>query len=284
MQNTIYKDVTDKIIEQMKEGRLPWVQPWISQGPSMPANATTGRAYSGINILQLWASGAAQGFKSNEWLTYKQAKTVDATVRKGEKGTRAFYADSFVPKDQKSLGDKAQSVFFLKSFTLFNVVQCDGIEPAEQPEISEPAKIDRAEAILANVGAAVSHGHPSACYIPSADVIHLPNHADFTDPVNYYRTAFHEHGHWTGHKSRLDRSYGKRFGDQAYAREELVAELCAAFTCATLRIVPSVRHADYIASWLEVLESDSKAIFTAASAASKAATYLLEAQKQKIAA
>lgn len=278
MRTDLYDTVTAKIIKDMESGLLPWVQPW-SNGASgtLPLNATTRRNYSGVNVLLLWGTSQVAGYQSQEWLTYNQAQSVGAQVRKGERGTTIYFADKFVPKTEKAKPVEDQrSLYFLKAFSVFNVAQCDGIEPAARVPMTERQSIDRAEALIANTGAQVDIGGDKAFYRPAVDRIQLPPQQAFApNQINYYRTAFHEIGHWTGHASRLDRAYGKRFGDSAYAREELVAEMASAFVCASLDIVPTVRHADYIGSWLEVLKTDNKAIFTAASHASKAADFIL---------
>ena len=167
---------------------------------------------------------------------------------------------------------------FLKRFTVFNVAQCDGLPGdllAPPAMLSECETVPVAEALIAATGAAFHTGGAKAFYVPSLDRIEVPPQAAFHEPINYYRTCFHELGHWTGHPSRLARDLSGRFGSRAYAAEELVAEMASAFACAALGIVPTVRHADYIASWLDLLRDDERAIFRAASLASKAADFLL---------
>jgi antirestriction protein ArdC len=280
----LYSEVTNKIIVEMEEGRLPWVQPWDSAacGCTMPHNAGTGRRYSGINVLILWAAAVGGGFVSQRWLTFRQAQALGGSVRKGERGTTVCYADRFTPRDEEARAAdearEARQVAFLKRFTVFNVDQCEGLPeqvttPVELLPRCEP--IPQAEALMAASGADIRIGGDHAFYAPVLDTVQLPPQQAFREPVNFYRTALHELGHWTGHNSRLDRDQKGAFGSAAYAKEELVAELCAAFTCASLGIHPTVRHADYIGSWLEVLRTDSRAIFRAASHASKAADYLL---------
>lgn len=277
MRADLYQSVTDKIVRDMESGILPWVQPWsASASGTLPMNATTRRAYSGVNVLLLWGAGQAAGHPTQEWLTYKQAQAIGAQVRKGEKATTVYFADRFIPKTEKAKPAVDQKqVYFLKAFSVFNVAQCDGITATTRAPMTEREAIDRAESVIQRTGAHISIGGDKAMYVPSLDLIKLPPQQAFTDQINYYRTAFHEIGHWTGHDSRLARQYGKRFGDTAYAREELVAEMASAFVCASLDITPTVRHADYIGSWLEVLKSDNRAIFTAASHASKAADFIL---------
>ncbi len=278
MRADLYQTVTDKIIRDLEAGSLPWVQPWSTGAvATMPQNATTKRNYSGVNVLLLWGAAQVAGYQAQEWLTYKQAQAVGAQVRKGEKSTTIYYADRFVPKAEHTKpADEQRAVYFLKAFSVFNVAQCDGIAAMVTAPVTERQQVASAEALMTQTGAEIVIGGPKAFYQPATDTVHLPPQQAFApNQINFYRTAFHELGHWTLHASRCNRAYGKRFGDSAYAREELVAEMASAFLCASLGIVPTVRHADYIASWLGVLKADNKAIFTAASHASKAADFIL---------
>jgi len=281
---SLYSDVTSRIIAELEEGRLPWVQPWDSAacGCTMPQNGGTGRRYSGINILILWAEVVHRGFASQRWLTYRQAAAAGGNVRRGEQGTIICYADRFTPKAEAEAARgedrEARQVAFLKRFTVFNVEQCDGLPEAFTPDavaIDPVLAVAEADALIAASGAQFQIGGGEAFYSPSHDFVQVPPQAAFAEPINWYRTALHELGHWTGHRSRLDRDQKGGFGSEAYAKEELVAEMAAAFTCASLGIAPSVRHSDYIASWLSVLRGDEKAIFRAASQASKATDFLL---------
>jgi antirestriction protein ArdC len=248
----------------------------------MPQNAGTARRYSGINVLILWAEVVANGYASQRWLTYRQAEAAGGNVRRGEKGTVICYADRFTPKAEAEAARgedrEARQVAFLKRFVVFNVDQCEGLpEDYIGPMVSpDPVvAIAEADALIAASGARLNIGGGEAFYRPSHDFVQVPPQAAFHEPINWYRTALHELGHWTGHGSRLDRDQTGGFGSKAYAKEELVAEMAAAFTCASLGIAPTVRHSDYIASWLSVLQNDDKAIFRAASQASKASDFLL---------
>lgn len=284
---SLYDEVTQRIIDQLEAGRLPWVQPWGTAGRaalSLPRNGITGRRYSGVNILLLWGAVIEHGYPSQGWLTFKQALAAKGRVRRGERGTSVVFADRFTPKAEQERaardGDEPGKVSFLKRFTVFNLAQCEGLsgvdpEPAPLPERQA---VPHAEALIAATGADFRVGGPRAFYDPLFDYVQVPPQPAFTDQINYYRTAFHELSHWTGHGARLDRDQSGHRGGKAYAREELVAEMGAAFVCATLGIVPTVRHADYIGSWLEVLREDNRAIFRAASQASKAADFLLALQ------
>ncbi len=281
---TLYNEVTDRIIAQLEEGTLPWVRPWDSGTAALglPRNAGTGRRYSGINVLILWARLFEQGYGSQCWLTYRQAQALGGNVRKGEQGTTVCYADRFTPKgqDEATFGPDGEprQVAFLKRFTVFNVDQCEGLEavvPAPVTTWNEAIIIPRAEALIEASGADIHIGGNQAFYAPQDDFIAVPRAEQYFEPINWYRTVLHELGHWTAHRSRLDRLTNSGFGSPDYAREELCAEMASAFLCAELGIVPTVRHADYIGAWLAVLREDSKAIFRAASQASKAADYLL---------
>ncbi|MCR5871014.1 MULTISPECIES: ArdC family protein [unclassified Sphingomonas] len=281
---SLYDEVTQRIVAELEQGCVPWVQPWDSAaaGPSLPRNALTARCYSGVNILILWASGVAGGFSSQSWLTFRQAQQAGGCVRKGERGTGVVFADRFIPQAELERatrdGEAAKAVPFLKRFTVFNVAQCDGLRPGLA---DDPAPLPRcgiapvAEAVIDASRADFRVGGAHAFYAPGEDYVQVPPHSAFGDPINWYRTALHELTHWTGHGSRLARDLSGPFASAAYAREELVAEMGAAFLCAHLGIHPSVRHADYIAAWLAVLRTDNRAIFRAAAAASRAADYLL---------
>ncbi|WP_233999957.1 ArdC family protein [Porphyrobacter sp. TH134] len=286
---SLYDEVTASIIAQLEEGVFPWVRPWSKAlaAPGLPRNAVTGRAYSGINVLILWGAVIEGGYPSQDWLTFRQALAAGGAVRKGERGRTVFYADRFVPKGEREGGDGSErgeeprGIAFLKRFTVFNVAQCEGLPeglvtaPAPPPERELH---DSAEALIAATGADVRIGGAEAFYSPSDDYVQVPPQPAFHHQIDYYRTALHELGHWTGHGSRLGRDQTGRFGSATYAREELVAELAAAFLCAALGVEPTVRHADYLGSWLAVLRADSRAIFRAASQASRAAEFLLQFQ------
>ncbi len=277
----LYQEITARIVSQIEAGTLPWVQPWKGASLSLPRNASTERAYSGVNILLLWDALFAGAYEANQWLTFKQALSVGGSVRKGERGTTIVFADRFTPKsanENRAPEEDVRSVPFLRRFTVFNVAQCDGLPPdcITQPEIvSHGLPVETADDLIRASGARFARGGDQAFYQPSTDSIRVPHQETFFEPINFYRTALHELTHWTGAPHRLNRDFSGRFGSQAYAFEELIAEIGSAFLCAHLGIVPTVRHADYIASWLPILKHDARAIVTAASAASKASDFLL---------
>jgi antirestriction protein ArdC len=281
----LYDEVTARIVAELEAGRYPWVQPWGragETGPGLPRNALTGRAYSGVNVLILWGAVIEHGWPSQSWLTFRQAQEAGGCVRKGEHGTTVVYADRFMPEAEKErareTGEDARAIPFLKRFTVFNVAQCEGLreglasDPAPLPEREI---VPVAEEVIAASGVDFRIGGDRAFYAPDPDFVQVPPQPAFFAQINYYRTALHELTHATGHAARLGRNLANPFGSKDYAREELIAEMGSAFLCAALGIAPTVRHVDYIASWLEVLREDNRAIFRAASAASKAADWLL---------
>jgi antirestriction protein ArdC len=281
-----YDDITNKIIAELEKGRFPWVQPWGTPSAkaqlAMPKNASTSRTYSGINVLILWGEVIEKAYTGQSWLTFRQALALGGHVRKGERGTTVVYADRFVPDDARrraaQIGGEARAIHFLKRFTVFNTDQIDDLPdeiataaPPPPPGTIEP----RVEALVKATGIDFRIGGNRAFYLPSQDYVQVPPPPAFFEPINWHRTALHELGHASGHSSRLTRDLSGSFGSRKYAFEELVAEMNAAFCCASLGITPTVRHADYLASWLEVLREDNRAIVRAASLASKAADYLL---------
>jgi antirestriction protein ArdC len=284
---SLYDEITDKIVAELEAGRVPWVQPWGTEAAkaplTIPRNASTNRRYSGINILILWAAAIERGFPGQRWLTFRQALSLGGHVRKGERGTTVVYADRFVPKAKnlcaREDGKTAQAIAFLKRFTVFNTDQCeklpDNIATAAPPPplgMIEPT----VKALIKATGISFHIGGDYAFYEPAEDYVQVPSPQAYFEPINWHRTALHELGHATGHRSRLNRDQSGSYGSKQYAFEELVAELCAAFGCASLGIAPTVRHADYIGAWLEIMGEDNRAIVRAASQASKAADYLLD--------
>lgn len=283
---SLYDEITGKIIAELEAGRVPWVRPWgtaTAKAPlAMPRNAATGRHYSGINVLILWGAVIEHGFPGQSWLTFRQALALGGNVRRGERGTTVVYADRFVPDDEKrrarETGEEAAAIPFLKRFTVFNAAQCENLPEditavalPPPPGLIEP----RVEALIKATGIDFRIGGDRAFYVPALDYVQVPPPQAYFEPINWHRTALHELGHAAGHPSRLNRDFSGSFGTKKYAFEELIAEINAAFCCATLGILPTVRHVDYIGSWLEVLREDNRAIVRAASQASKAADYLL---------
>ncbi|MDE2563335.1 MAG: DUF1738 domain-containing protein [Sphingomonadales bacterium] len=281
----LYQQITDRIIAELEAGRVPWVQPWGTTHAAigMPHNAVSSRQYSGINILTLWNAVVERGFRTHAFLTFRQAIALGGSVRRGERGIGIIYTRRFVPREERRRADvegrdPSDGIPFLKWFTVFSVDQCDGL-PAHiaepPPPIPEGLILPQVEELITATGADFRVGGASAYYSPSHDYVQVPRPDAFHDPINWHRTACLELTHWSGGRTRLDRDQTGFFGSTSYGKEELVAEMGAAFVCAALGITPTVRHADYIGSWLEIIREDSRAILRAASAASKAADYLL---------
>lgn len=273
----LHQAVTDKIIAAMEAGAGAWEMPWIKSATGgLPINAVTGRAYSGVNVLTLWLAGGTQ-----KWATYKQWQSVGAQVAKGQKGqTIVFFSPWIVPEHKRKDGDNGKRLI-LKASTVFSADQVEGwVDPeASKAPVSLVARDAAVEAFADATGAMISWAGDRACYVPSRDIICMPDRDKFTSKEGLYSTLLHELVHWTGAKGRADRDLSGRFGSNSYAFEELVAELGAAFLCAELGVTnePRQDHAAYLASWLKVLKDDKKAIFNAASLASKAVAFLHEA-------
>lgn len=275
--------ITDKIISLLERGTIKTGARWTSNKTiGLPVNAKTGEPYQGINVLVLWAEMADKSYTSSKWLTYKQAADMGANVRKGEKSVLCVYYKTVGKHGAAKSDDEQETYFMAKPFWLFNVAQIDGL-PADIASVTSTTQNrefnphQEAEQLLINSKATILYGFDSAYYAPSADRICLPNRERFTSASNFYATALHELTHWTGNETRLNRSFGRRFGDDAYAFEELVAELGAAFTVGRLGMIDATieTHADYVQSWIKVLKDDKKAIFAAASQAAKASDFIL---------
>jgi antirestriction protein ArdC len=283
--STLYEEITNKIMAEFEAGRLPWVQPWGTsdvQAPlGLPKNAATSRAYSGINVLILWAAVVERDFSVQSWLTFKQTAALGGHVRKGERGTTVVYADRFIPDDVRDRaherGEESRAIPFLKRFTIFNVEQCEGLPDGIAPvaPVHTTLVLPQVEELIGATGADIRIGGDKAYYDVAGDFIRVPPPQAFFEPINWHRTAVHELSHWSGAPSRLARDLSGSFGSKLYLQEELCAEISAAFVCAALGVVPTVRHADYVGAWIDHLGEDNRAIGRAASAASKAADYLL---------
>jgi antirestriction protein ArdC len=276
MKRDLYSDVTARIVQSLEAGALPWDKPFTSKGSIMPMNAVSNRPYSGINVLLFWLS-ADLGYAKPRYLTYKQAQEHGGNVRRGEHGTKLYFFKQFDIKDKSTGEDK--TIPLLREYTVFNVSQCEGLPDriVHGPEMAQANADDRealADAFIKSTGADFREGTGKPCYVPSRDFISMPSFAAFKDCPAFYSVAFHELVHWTAPKSRLDRDLSGRFGTRAYAAEELVAEIGAAFINAEFGFDRIDQNAAYLATWIELLKDDPRAIFTAASKASKAAEYL----------
>src|SRR3984885_1686915 len=278
----VYARVTAQIIQSIENGVGTWRMPWHTSGryAFSPINVTSKKPYRGINTVCLWATAQAKGYERGEWATYQQWQDKGAQVRKGEKATLVvfwkFAHDSGESQEGESLKSGSR-LLFTRAYSVFNAAQVDGYTPTADADIPMPERIAHAGAFFQSIQAEVRHGGNQAFYAPASDHIQMPPFQAFVENVSYYSTLAHEHTHWTAHTARCDRQLGKRFGDNAYAAEELIAELGAAFTCAHLGLSTEPRedHAQYINSWLKVLKADKRAIFTAASKAQQAADFMI---------
>ncbi|WP_300016393.1 zincin-like metallopeptidase domain-containing protein [uncultured Roseobacter sp.] len=285
MKKDIYQKVTNKIIADLKQGELTWLKPWSAgntDGRIIKPLRHNGQPYNGINVLMLWGAAVDCGFVSPHWMTFKQAKQMGAHVKKGERGNLVVYANTITKTEEQENGEEEErKIPFMKGYSVFNVEQIEGLPEhyyAKPPQVIAPAqRIDHADRFFDALGADIRDGGAKAYYSGASDHVQMPSFQAFRSPESYYATLAHELTHWTKHKSRLDREFGrKKWGDEGYAREELVAELGAAFLCADLALTPEpgTDYAAYIQSWLKVLKNDKRAIFSAAAHAQRAADYL----------
>lgn len=286
----IYADITNKLIAAIEADPGKPSMPWRrSAGPLfMPVNALTEKAYNGINVVSLWVSAEAQGYGTPIWATYKQWQQLDCQVRKGERSSLVVFYKEYETEPSPDDADDTGKRRVARASWVFNAAQVDGYTAPGAPEpLGAVERLASVDAFVTATGAAVQHGGERAFFRPSTDHIQMPDEALFcgTDTMNrsesYYAALVHELTHWSGAKPRLNREFGKRFGDDAYAAEELVAEIGSAFLCAELGITQDTRadHAQYLAQWLRLMKSDSRAVFTAAAKASEAAAYLKGLQR-----
>ena len=291
----IYQRITDRIAAAIETGASTWQMPWHpgadGAAPRLPVDAATGKPYQGINTVVLWATAQAEGYPSAVWATYRQWAELGAQVRKGEQSSPVVFWKINGPDEGEDGGtggggdggaagedgaDGCRPRVFARGYSVFNAAQVDGYAAPALPMLPEPERIGHAEAFFAALGADIRHGGNRACYVPSLDQVRMQPFPAFRDAVAYYATLAHEATHLTGHASRCNRDLRGRFGEEAYAAEELVAKLGAAFLCADLELTPEPRpdHAAYVASWLKVLRGDKRAIFTAAAKAQQAADWM----------
>ncbi len=281
----LYTRVTDAIIADLEQGVRPWTKPWSAEhaaGRIIRPLRHNLQPYSGINVILLWSQACARGFTAPIWMTFRQALELGGHVRKGETGTMVVYANRLTRTETDDKGAETdREIPFLKAYTAFNVEQIEDLPPqfsqTVTPTLEPEQRVAHADEFFTATGADIRTGGAQAYYAVASDHVQLPPFPTFVDPQSYYATLAHEMTHWTRHPSRLDRDLGRqRFGDEGYAREELVAELGAAFLCADLGLAlePRPDHASYIANWLTVLKSDKRFVFTAASHAQRAADHL----------
>jgi antirestriction protein ArdC len=283
----IHAEITNKLIAAIEanpaEPQLPWRK---STHPLwLPVNALTAKRYNGVNIISLWLTSINAGYATPFWATYRQWAELGAQVKRGAKASIiVFYKQYDADPNPDDPGDDGKRRVARASW-VFNCDQVEGYVPPSPPQfqpLGPVERIERADRFLAATGAHVVHGGEQAFYRPSTDTIYMPDEERFTGTATmtrsegYFATLAHETIHWTSAAHRLNRQLAKRFGDDQYAAEELVAEIGCAYMCAELGITQSLRpdHAQYLAHWLKLLKNDDRAIFTAAARASEAVTYL----------
>lgn len=281
----IHAEITGKLIAAIEADPGKPEMPWRKSSLPlfMPQNALTGNAYNGINVVNLWVSAECLGYSAPIWATYKQWSELGAQVRKGEKSSLVVFYKQYDADPNPDDADDNGKRRVARASSVFNAAQVDGYTLPDSPQPLGPVeRLDMVDRFVAATGARIEHGGERAFYRPSTDHIQMPDEGLFcgtgsmTRAEGYYATLTHELTHWSGASSRLAREMGKRFGDAAYAAEELVAEIASAFLCSELGITQDTRtdHAQYLAQWLKLMKSDSRAIFTAAARASEAVAYL----------
>jgi antirestriction protein ArdC len=288
----VYGRITNKICADLEAGVRPWLKPWNAEhatGRITRPLRWDGTPYRGINVVMLWSASVTKGYACPLWLTFRQALELGGHVRKGESGELVVFASAMTRTETGDAGEATErAIPFLKGYTVFNAEQCEGLPPlydakAEPPALTSPQRIEQADRFFAATGADIRHGGTRAFYAEGPDYVQMPPFETFRDTESHAATLAHELTHWTKHETRLARDLGRvRHGDEGYAKEELVAELGAAFLCADIGITPELRddHAAYIASWLKALRGDKRLIFTAAAHAQRAADYLHGLQPQ----
>ncbi|KQU81783.1 hypothetical protein ASD12_32390 [Mesorhizobium sp. Root102] len=278
----IYARITNQIIAAIEAGAGEFVMPWHHEGTATarPINVASGKAYRGVNTLALWAAAQSYGFPDGLWGTYRQWQALGAQVRKGEKATTVvFWGQIGDNADEESdeTGDAGERRrLFARGYSVFNCAQVDGYEREPTVARSEEERIAHADAFYANLGINTVYGGNEAYYLPSADRVHVPVFSSFRDVASHYSVLFHEGLHASGAKHRLDRDLSGRFGSEAYAMEEIIADSGAAMILADLSISsrPRPDHAAYISSWIKILRNDTSAIFAASSKAQAAVDWM----------
>jgi len=282
-------EIANRIAQMLEQGVAPWRRPWSVAG-AMPTNALTGKAYRGINVLAIFAEQLRAGYTEARWLTYKQAIELGGHVRRGERGTRLVLWKRTERRVETEDGeDETRRSLVARTFTVFNVEQCEGLELAAI-EAHEHDPVAAAEELVAGYlagGPALHQGGAEAYYVPGDDLVVVPPMSAFADVSEYYSTLFHELGHSTGHQSRLARDLGPLAGVHAYSREELVAEFCAAFLCGLTGVsndASLANSAAYLKGWAAKLREEPKVLLWAASRAQKAVDFIVSAEASAIAA
>ncbi|TKB23464.1 DUF1738 domain-containing protein [Desulfopila sp. IMCC35006] len=275
----VYEMITNQVLELMESGCIPWQKPWNARGANR--NLISGKQYRGINVFLL----SCTSFSTPWWLTYKQAADKGGKVRKGEKGTQVvFWKPLLINEENPATGKtEKKKIFMLRYYTIFNLDQVDGIEAPVEPEVVELEPIAAAEKIVTemqNAPKIEESASGKACYYPQLDKVQMPFFTDFDESEKFYSVLFHELGHSTGHESRVNRPEGMKdikFGSDNYSKEELTAEMTAAFLCGEAGILPATveNSAAYLQGWSKKFKESAKMIVCAAAAAQKAADYIL---------
>jgi len=278
-----HEELINNITAMLEQGVRPWFAPWASEHPAGPISRPlrwNGQPYRGINVVSLWMASTSAGLATPFWMSFKQAVELGGCVRKGERGSTVFYASTFEKEETGADGEATtRNIPFLKASVAFNASQVDGLPQqyyAKPKAMNPDNRIEDADVFILNTGAVIEPG-PQPCYIPALDVIKMPPFETFLSAGGHASTMFHELSHWSGHKDRLAREFGKASAKNTrYAKEELIAELSCAFLCADLGVAPEElpQHAAYLGHWIAAMKEDSRFLFSVASAAEKATTYL----------
>lgn len=273
---SVHTAITERIVAAIEAGAGEFKMPWHSEGPAVtrPTNAQTDKAYRGVNAISLWAEAMLSGYETGWWASYQQWQKLGAQVRRGEGGATIVFYREYLPEDAKD--PEADRRLVARASRVFNADQVDKWEPPSPEPTSTVDVLSAVESFIDKTGATIKHDRQMACYRWDQDLIEMPARTRFRDTESYYAVLLHELTHWTGTTHRLSRTFG-RYGSDAYAIEELTAELGAAFLCSDCGISNSPRpdHAAYIQSWLRVLKSDNRAIFSASAAAQEAVAHLI---------
>lgn len=283
-----YQIVTNRILELLSQGTIPWHRPWEDGGwGQTPRNAVSGKAYKGVNVLLL------QGlFADPRWLTFKQALDLGGSVREGEKSEKVILWKPTRFQKENDAGEMEQRQgWLMRAWSVFNVEQCDGLKlpPLEAPRVIVDPYTEAQQLVEAMpLKPKITMGDKAAYYVPLTDRLYMPAMQQFESVDAYYATLFHELGHSTGHENRVGRHgyeglLGK-FGSENYSKEELVAEITAAFLCPEVGIRSDAnlkQHAAYIQSWMKALKNDKRLVVWAASRAQDAADWIAGRYEKK---
>jgi len=270
-----FDEAVEKILDTMETSGKNWVRSWSAASAGMPYNESTDKCYRGINILLLWMHSMDNGYKTNRYMTFKQAKALGGQVKKGERGTSVFF---FTMAESKKLDEEGNKIKYpmIKYFTVFNIEQIENIDfDIQEPVTYENAKLGNVEEFINTLPIKIKYEGFQPCYSPVRDEVIMTPLEYFTDTENYYSTLFHELGHATGHKNRLNRDMGH--SKVVYGFEELIAELTSVFMCGEFNInIEECQHAEYLNGWISAIRENKNILWKAASAAQKATDFLLE--------